>query len=95
LWHYNLGASAIYAATRDVHLMLEWVGYWIETPRSSGNLHHEFVSQISPGVRKAFNFRNGSQLVAGVAVPLGVNDRAPDYGVFLYLSFEHSFLRAQ
>ena len=75
--------------------MLEWVGYWIETPRCSGNLHHEFVSQISPGVRKAFNFRNGSQLVAGVAVPLGVNDRAPDYGVFLYLSFEHSFLRAQ
>jgi hypothetical protein len=93
LWHYNLGASAIYAVMRDVHLMLEWVGYWVETTQSSGGMRHEFVSQISPGVRKAFNFRNSSQLVAGVAVPIGVTDSAPDYGVFLYLSFEHRFLR--
>jgi hypothetical protein len=93
LWHYNLGASTICAPTRDVHLMLEWVGYWVETTRSSGGMPHEFVSQISPGVRKAFNSRNSSQLVAGVAVPIGVTDSAPDYGVFLYLSFEHRFLR--
>lgn len=93
LWDYNLGASAIYAATRDVHFMLEWVGYWIETEQSSGGFEYEFVSLISPGVRKAFNFKNGAQLVAGVAAPIGLTSESPEYGVFLYLSFEHRFLR--
>ncbi len=93
LWDYSLGASAIYAATRDVHFMLEWVGYWLDTEQSSGGFEHEFVSLISPGVRKAFNFKNGSQLVAGVAAPVGLTDESPEYGVFLYLSFEHRFLR--
>jgi hypothetical protein len=48
---------------------------------------------ISPGVRKAFNFQNGSQFVVGLAVPVGISEPAPDCGVFLYLSFEHWFRR--
>jgi hypothetical protein len=93
LWHYNLGGSAIYAATRDLHFLVEWLGLWIDAPNSSGNLNHEFSSVISPGVRKAFNFRGGSQLVLGVAAPMGLTGSAPDYGVFFYFSFEHSFLK--
>jgi len=95
LWHYSLGGSAIYAATRDVHFLVEWLGLWIEGPNSTGNLNHEFASVISPGVRKAFNFRGGSQLVLGIAAPIGLTGSAPDYGVFLYLSFEHSFLKGK
>ena len=95
LWHYNLGASAIYAATRNIHFLVEWLGVWNETPNANGNLHHEFASVISPGVRKAFNFQSGSQLVLGVAAPIGLTGSAPDYGVFLYFSFEHSFLKGK
>ena len=95
LWHYNLGGSAIYAATRDIHFLIEWLGVWNETPKANGNLRHEFASVISPGVRKAFNFRDGSQFVLGVATPIGLTASAPDYGVFLYISFEHSFLKGQ
>jgi len=95
LLHYNLGVSAIYAATRDIHFLVEWLGVWNETPNANGNLRHEFASVISPGVRKAFNFRSGSQLVLGVAAPIGLTGSAPDYGAFIYFSFEHSFLKGK
>ena len=44
-------------------------------------------------MRKGFNFSNGSQLVLGLAAPIGLNKASPDYGVFLYLSYEHFFKR--
>jgi hypothetical protein len=93
LLRYNLGASAIYAATADVHFLLEWVGYWNEFSAPQGGRDREFSSLLSPGVRRAFNFRNDSQLVIGLGVPIGLTSAAPDLGVFLYLSFEHRFLK--
>jgi len=93
LWHYNLGASGIYAATRDLHFLVEWVGAWIEAPRAGGGLGHEFVSVIVPGFRKAFTPGNDVQIVLGAAAPIGLTGSAPDIGVFLYLSVEHSFLK--
>jgi hypothetical protein len=96
LWHFNLGASAIHAITHDVHLMLEWIANWEHTPySSSGRLHHEFTSLVMPGARRAFNFANGSQLVAGLGIPVGLTDSTPEIGVFLYLSFEHRFLKGE
>jgi hypothetical protein len=92
LWHFNLGASAIYAATADFHLLVEWIAGWEEMPRLfGGDLEHEFASLIMPGARKAFNFANGSQLVAGIGLPIGLTDSAPEIGAFFYLSFEHAF----
>jgi hypothetical protein len=90
LVHCNWGASAIYALTPDLHLLLEWVGYSIELRDPGISRSRELVSLISPGVRKAFNFAGGSQVVVGFAVPIGVSDRAPEIGGFFYLSFEHS-----
>jgi len=93
-WHdrspvsYNLGASAIYAVSRDLHLMLEWVGYWNAEVNEVRDIHREFQALLSPGLRHAFNWRQ-SQLVVGVAAPLGLNGDAPDVGAFLYFSFEH------
>ena len=89
LLHYNLGASTIYAATSDLHFMLEWVGSWNDQFDVTAGSSHEFESLIMPGVRKAFNFENGSQWVVGLGVPIGLTGSAPDIGVFLYLSFEH------
>ncbi|MBI2946056.1 MAG: transporter [Verrucomicrobia bacterium] len=92
LLHYNLGASAIYAPTRNLHFMLEWIGVWNDGPSISGGMRHEFESIISPGIRRAFDLANDSQLVLGLGVPIGLTSSAPDIGVFLYLSFEHGFL---
>ena len=95
LWHFNLGGSFVYAATPSLHLLVECIGAWTEGLNNGGNLRHEFTAILSPGVRNAFNFSSGAQLVAGVASPIGLTDSAPDFGVFLYLSFEHSFLPNQ
>jgi Putative MetA-pathway of phenol degradation len=89
LTSYNVGASVIYAATRELHFMLEWVGSWNQFGEPGVPRDREFAAVISPGVRKAFNFQNESQLVLGIAAPLGLNGPAPDVGVFLYVSFEH------
>ena len=93
LLHYNLGASAIYALTRDLHVLVEWVGYWTQFGEPGVARDHEFSSLISPGLRTAFNFAGDSQLVVGLATPLGLTDSGPDAGVFLYVSFEHFFAR--
>jgi hypothetical protein len=90
LLNYHSGVSTIYAATPELHWMLEWVGAWTESGDESG---HEFGSVISPGVRRAFNFENDSQLVLGLAAPIGLTSSTPEVGVFLYVSFEHAFLK--
>ena len=85
---YNLGASVNYAFTSTCHLLLEWTGVWDDSLNSHGRVEHEFLSVISPGLRYAFNFANGSQFVLGLGVPVGLTESAPDVGVFLYVSFE-------
>ncbi|MBI5683829.1 MAG: transporter [Verrucomicrobia bacterium] len=87
LTNYNLGASAIYCVSDRLHLMLEWVGSWNDEVGGTC----QFAALISPGVRYAFNFANDSQLVLGVAAPVGLTRHAPDIGMFLYVSFEHFF----
>ena len=46
---------------------------------------------ISPGVRGAFNFRSGLQIVPGIAFPIGVGASSGQRYAFFYLSFEHPF----
>jgi hypothetical protein len=44
---------------------------------------------VSPGIRWAWNFPTGLQVVPGIAVPIGVGPSRGDRALFLYLSFEH------
>jgi hypothetical protein len=95
LYHNNVGASVIYAINTEWHLMLESVSNWQEAIDAHGRRNYESSVLIAPGVRKAFNFDNGAQLVLGCSTPVGVGGHAPDYGAFLYLSFEHFFLHRE
>jgi hypothetical protein len=90
---YMLGGSAIYAVTPEFNLMLETLRDWEATAVEGGTIERERRWTVSPGFRHAFNMDAG-QLVWGVAAPIGVQDgRSTDYGLFFYLSFEHSFLK--
>ena len=89
LINYNVGGSAIVALSRNLNLMLECLANFEEEP---GEGHATSVI-VSPGVRYAFNFKNNAQLVIGLAAPIGITGAAPDYGAFLYCSFEHFFAR--
>lgn len=93
LLHFNLGASAIYAVSPTLHLMVEWVGLWNERGDSISRSRRELETVISPGVRRAFNFSNGAQLVLGLAAPIGLSGPAPDFGALVYVSFEHDLKR--
>ena len=90
---YNLGASAIYAVTPDFNLMLEGVAEWEEQVADFGGTDHEAAVVISPGFRYAFNHPGDAQTVIGLAAPIGLTSAAPDFGVFIYASFEHFFFR--
>ena len=90
---YNLGASAIYAVTRNFNLMLESTAEWDEEVNAAGRTERNLSALISPGFRYAFNHPNDAQTVIGVAAPIGLTSDTPDYGVILYASFEHPFWR--
>src|SRR6476646_8062556 len=68
LTNYNLGASAIFAVSRDLNLMLETIAGWNEdiaegllSPEATTN--RSTTALISPGARYAFNLPNDAQLV--------------------------------
>jgi hypothetical protein len=95
LIHYDFGTSFIFAAAPTTHLLLEWLGSWEHENEPGQAREREFLSVISPGVRHAFDFPGDKQLVLGLAAPIGVTGSAADYGVFLYVSFEHLFMNAE
>jgi len=86
---YNLGASAIYAANARFNFMLEWLGLSEQDIDGGGKRTREFKSFLSPGVRAAVINEKELQSVVGLGLPVGLNRRAENYGVFLYLSIEH------
>jgi len=88
---YNFGQSFIFLAHPRINLMLETFAGNFESVAGNGKTEWCKSRYISPGVRWAFNFRNGLQIVPGVAVPIGIGSSAGERGVLLYLSFEHPF----
>lgn len=91
LLNYTLGASAIYAVSRDFNLMLESVAGWNEDVDPAGRTGRTTAAVISPGARYAINRPGDLQIVIGAAVPIGLTSDSPDWGLFFYLSFEHPF----
>lgn len=86
---YNLGASAVFAFSPRVQMLLEWVGNFAEGLNGDGKKERDFISMISPGIRASVIDREGLQTVVGVGLPIGVTRAADNVGVFLYLSVEH------
>ena len=89
---YNFGASLIWRGSTRLDLMLEMVWARVETPSGPGRVQSSSARLISPGVRWAFNFPSGLQIVPGIGVPIGVGP-SHDRSVLLYLSFEYPFVK--
>lgn len=86
---FNYGASVIYLATENFNLVLEAAGTSTETVQNNGLTTTESTFFINPGVRFAINFKSGLQIVPGFSVPIGLGPSEGEYGVLVYLSFEH------
>ena len=90
---YNFGASVIWRGSSRLDIMLEAIWLLVETPSGPGRVRAARASFISPGIRWAYNFSSGLQVVPGFAVPIGVGP-IRDRSVLFYLSLEHPFRRA-
>ncbi len=88
---WSSAGSIILTASNRIQPMLEAVysrGQAVVGPdRTEGT---ESVL-ISPGLRAAFNFSSGLQIVPGIAFPIGVGPSRGERSTFFYLSFEHPF----
>lgn len=87
---YNLGASLIWLTSENFNVMTEVV--WNSNQSVNADRTKSWGDSlfINPGIRYAINFASGLQIVPGLSVPLGVGPSKGEYGVFLYLSFEHA-----
>ena len=85
----NAGASIIYLLSENLNLMLEAVWNSNQSVEVNGERNTNYAFFINPGIRYAIDFKSGLQVVPGIAFPIGLGPSKGDYGLFLYLSFEH------
>jgi hypothetical protein len=88
---YNLGQSFIWLAAPRFNVMVETVFNRAQSVTAPDKTEWASSVFLNPGIRWAYNFKNGLQIVPGIAAPLGVGPSAGEKGIFLYLSFEHPF----
>jgi hypothetical protein len=86
---YNLGQSFIWLAKPRFNVMLETVWAGSESVIAKDHTQRSHNLLVSPGIRWAYNFNNGLQIVPGIAVPIGAGPSAGEKGLIVYLSFEH------
>ncbi len=86
---WSMGQSFIWLARPNANAMLEFAFSSGETVAGPGRKGRVDAFFVSPGVRFALNFRNGLQIVPGLAFPIGVGPSKGERSVFFYLSFEH------
>ena len=89
---YTWAQSVVFLATPRFNLLLESSDSRLQAVVMPGVTQWTRLTYLSPGVRWAHNFRNGLQIVPGIAMPIGIGASAGERGVFLYLSFEHPFV---
>ncbi len=89
----NYGASIIYFVDDHFNLMLEAVGSVNEGVTENGRTEREHSFLVNPGMRYAFDFDSGLQIVPGLSFPVGIGPSAGEFGAFLYLSFEHPLFK--
>lgn len=88
---YHFGQSFVWLAAPRFNALVEFLYTAGEEVTGPGRTEDSDSFLISPGVRWAWDFENGLQIVPGVAFPIGVGPSSGEKAVFFYLSFEHPF----
>jgi hypothetical protein len=90
---WNLGQSVVWLAHPRFNVLLETVFVRARVVVGPGTTERSDTFLLNPGIRWAWNFRSGLQIVPGLSVPIGLGPSRGDNSLFLYLSFEHPFRR--
>lgn len=78
----------MFLAKTNFNVLFETVWNYNEAVTGRDRTEGEYSLLLNPGIRWAWNLKNGFQVVPGVSVPLGVGPSRGERGIFLYLSFE-------
>lgn len=92
-WNYTAGQSMIWLAKPRFNVLLETYLARAQIVSAPGKTNWSTSLFLNPGIRWAYNFSSGLQIVPGLAVPVGVGPTLGEKGLFVYLSFEHPFRR--
>jgi len=92
---FNYGASLIYCVNDNLNLMLEIAGNANEVVADGGRVETENSLFLNPGLRFAIDCEAGLQIVPGLSFPIGIGPSEGEFGVFLYLSFEHPLFKPE
>jgi hypothetical protein len=89
---YFVGQSLVWRLHPRFNPLLELLFSSQQSVAAPGDAVWERSVAVNPGFRWAYNFANGLQIVPGIAFPVEVGRaNRGEWGVFLYLSFEHPF----
>ena len=90
----NLGQSFVWLVHPRANLLLETLYLNEAAVIAPGLIRREQTVILNPAIRWAHNFTSGLQIVPGIGFPVNIpaTGRA-QWGIFLYLSFEHPFKR--
>jgi hypothetical protein len=91
---FNLGQSFVWLAKPRFNVLFETFYETTEKVIAPSRTEREHEVFLNPGIRWAWNFKNGLQIVPGVAVPIGVGPSYGDTKIFFYLSFEHPYRKS-
>jgi hypothetical protein len=87
------GGSVIWLVRPSFNFLVELLWYSTENVVAPDTVDRQGTWLVNPGVRWAFNFPSGLQIVPGVAYTIDLGNGEGGDGLFLYLSFEHPFTR--
>jgi hypothetical protein len=91
MFGYNFGQSLVWLAHRRFNVLLETVISRNQDVVSPNRTEWSSTVLLNPGIRWAYNFKSGLQIVPGLGVPVGIGPSSGERGIFLYLSFEHPY----
>ena len=90
---FNLGQSVIWLARPRFNVLLETIYGANAGVVATGKSSREHDLIFNPGVRWAYNLKNGTQIVPGISMPTGAAQNRGQVGVLFYLSVEHPFAK--
>ena len=91
--NWTVGGSVVWMTKPFFNVLVEALYQRLEDVAGPRQTDRSNAVTISPGVRWAYNFASGLQIVPGVAIPIGLGPSGGSRSVFFYLSFEHPFTK--
>lgn len=87
----NLAASVIWIGSPILDVLVETAYSRSQSVVGPGRTSWQSSWVLSPGIRWAWEYSSGLQIVPGLAVPIGIGPSRGARQILLYLSFEHPF----